>query len=89
MNTDFFNGLTEEQQGWLLETGKEAAIYQNEKMMEAQEASIAMMEERGVTVTEVDFAAFAEAAKSFYTESTNAKAWSEGLYERVLAILNG
>ena len=89
MNTDFFNGLTEEQQGWLLETGKEAAIYQNEKMLEAEAASIAMMEERGVEVTEVDFAAFAEAAKSFYTESTNAQAWSDGLYDKVIAILNG
>ena len=87
MSTDFFNSLTEEQQGWLLETGKEAAEYQNDLMLKAEEASIQEMVDRGVQISEVDFDAFAEAAKSFYTDSASAKNWSDGLYERVLEIL--
>ena len=87
MSTDFFNSLTEEQQGWLLETGKEAAEYQNDLMLKAEEASIQEMVDRGVQISEVDFAVFAEAAKSFYTDSASAKNWSDGLYERVLEIL--
>ena len=88
LNTDFFNSLTEEQQGWLLETGKEAAEYQNELMLKADEESEQEMLDRGVEITEIDFDAFAEAAKSFYTESANAAEWSDGLYDRVLEIIN-
>lgn len=89
LNTDFFNSLTEQQQEWLLETGEKASAYQNELMMKAEADNVQVMLDRGVEITEIDFDAFAEAAKSFYTDSTCAKSWSDGLYDRVLAIING
>lgn len=89
IGTDFFNSLTEEQQQWLVETGTEAGKYQNQLMQEAEAANIQEMKDRGVEVAEVsDFDAFAEAAKSFYTDSTTSQAWSDGLYDRVVEIIN-
>lgn len=89
IGTEFFNTLTEEQQNWLIETGTEAGVYQNKLMQEAEANNIQALKDRGVTVTEADYAAYAEAAKSFYTDSKTSAAWSEGLYDRVLAIING
>ena len=88
IGTDFFNSLTEQQQ-WLVETGAEAGEYQNELMQAAEEANIQELKDRGVEIVEVDFDAFAEAAKSFYTDSETAATWSEGLYDRVMEIING
>ena len=89
IGTDFFNSLTEQQQQWLVETGAEAGEYQNELMQAAEEANIQELKDRGVEIVEVDFDAFAEAAKSFYTDSETAATWSEGLYDRVMEIING
>ena len=89
LNTDFFNSLTEQQQKWLLETGEMASKYQNELMMKAEADNVQVMLDRGVEITEIDFDTFAEAAKSFYTDSACAANWSDGLYDRVLAIING
>lgn len=89
IGTDFFNSLTEEQQNWLVETGTKAGEYQNQLMQEAEAANIQTLKDKGVEVVEVDFDEFAEAAKSFYTDSETSAAWSEGLYERVLEIING
>ena len=36
----------------------------------------------------MDFDAFAEAAKSFYTDSETSATWSDGLYDRVMEIIN-
>ncbi len=89
IGTDFFNTLTEQQQAWLIETGTEAGIYQNELMQQAEAEKVQELKDRGVEVVEVsDFGAFAEAAKSFYTDSTTSETWSEGLYDKVLAIIN-
>ena len=89
LNTNFFNSLTEQQQKWLLETGEMASKYQNELMMKAEADNVQVMLDRGVEITEIDFDTFAEAAKSFYTDSACAANWSDGLYDRVLAIING
>ena len=58
-------------------------------MQAAEEANIQELKDRGVEIVEVDFDAFAEAAKSFYTDSETAATWSEGLYDRVMEIING
>ena len=88
IGTDFFNSLTEQQQQWLVETGTEAGQYQNELMQAAEEANIQELKDRGVEIVEVDFDAFAEAAKSFYTDSETSAPWSDGLYDRVMEIIN-
>lgn len=88
IGTDFFNTLTEQQQQWLVETGTEAGVYQNQLMQQAEEENIQKLVDKGVEIVEVDFDAFSEAAKSFYTESTTSATWSDGLYDRVLEIIN-
>ena len=88
IGSEFYNSLTEQQQQWLVETGTEAGKYQNELMQKAEEENIQKLVDKGVEIVEVDFDAFAEAAKSFYTESTTSATWSEGLYDRVLEIIN-
>lgn len=89
IGTDFFNSLTAEQQNWLVETGTKAGEYQNQLMEEAEASNIQTLKDKGVEVVEVDFDEFADAAKSFYTDSETSSAWSDGLYERVLEIING
>lgn len=89
IGTDFFNSLTAEQQNWLVETGTEAGIYQNKLMQEAEASNIQKMADRGVDAYEVNFDEFAAAAASFYTDSETSKTWSDGLYQRVLDIING
>ena len=89
IGTEFFNGLTEQQQQWLVETGTAAGKYQNELMQKAEADNIQALKDRGVEVTEINFADFADAAKSFYTDSETAASWSDGLYDRVLEIING
>lgn len=89
IGTDFFNTLTPEQQNWLVETGTEAGIYQNKLMEEAEAKNVQALKDKGVEVTEVNFDEFADAAKSFYTDSETAASWSDGLYDRVIEIING
>jgi TRAP-type C4-dicarboxylate transport system substrate-binding protein len=88
-SADWFNGLTEEQQTALLETGKEAGIYNNEKQAEADAYYRGLMESEGVTVyepTEEDLDTFRERAKKFY-ELGSDFGWSDGLYETVNAAM--
>ena len=89
IGSDFFNTLTPEQQKWLIETGTEAGLYQNKLMEESEAKNVQALKDKGVEVTEVNFEEFAEAAKSFYTDSETASSWSEGLYDRVMEIING
>jgi tripartite ATP-independent transporter DctP family solute receptor len=89
IGTDFYDSLTEQQQNWLIETGTEAGEYQNELMEKAEEENIQELIDRGVEISEIDFDTFAEAAKSFYTDSETSKTWSDGLHERVLEVING
>ena len=83
--TMFFDNLTEEQQNLLIETGKEAGIYNNDLVDESTEEYLQMMIDEGVTVTEVtpeNLQKFIEASASFYEKGATF-GWSEGLYERV------
>ena len=88
-SADWFNSLTEEQQTALLETGKEAGVYNNEKQAEADAYYRGLMEAEGVTVyepTEEDLETFRERAKKFY-ELGSDFGWSDGLYETVSAAM--
>ena len=85
----WFDGLTPEQQEALIETGKEAGIYNNEKQAEADEYYKGLMIDEGVTVvepTEEVLAGFREKAKAFYDEGATF-GWSDGLYETVCAAM--
>ena len=85
----WFDGLTPEQQEALIETGKEAGVYNNELQAEADEYYKGLMIDEGVTVvepTEEVLEGFREKAKAFY-ELGSTFGWSDGLYETVNAAM--
>ena len=88
-SADWFNSLTEEQQGWLLETGKEAGLFNNVCVDEQEANYLQMMKDEGVTVvepTEEVLNGFREKAQSFY-ENAATFGWSDGLYQTVCAAM--
>ena len=85
----WFDGLTPEQQEALIETGKEAGVYNNQLQAEADEYYKGLMIDEGVTVvepTEEVLEGFREKAKAFYDEGATF-GWSDGLYETVCAAM--
>ena len=85
VGTDFYNSLTPEQQKLLVETCKEAGVYQN-KIVEDSEAEIlAKFKAEGVTVVDPspEFKkALVETSKKFYS-LPDFKDWTPGLYDTV------
>ena len=85
----WFDSLTPEQQEALIETGKEAGVYNNQLQAEADEYYKGLMIDEGVTVvepTEEVLAGFREKAKAFY-DLGSTFGWSEGLYDTVCAAM--
>ena len=85
----WFDGLTPEQQEALIETGKEAGVYNNQLQAEADEYYKGLMIDEGVTVvepTEEVLEGFREKAKAFY-DLGSTFGWSDGLYETVCAAM--
>ena len=85
----WFNGLTAEQQTALIETGKEAGIYNNEQQSAADAYYLDLMVQEGVTVvdpTEEVLNGFREKAKAFY-DMGSTFGWSDGLYDTVKAAM--
>ncbi len=85
----WFDGLTPEQQDALIETGKEAGVYNNELQAESDEYYLNLMKEEGVTVvepTEEVLDGFRAKAQAFY-ELGDTFGWSDGLYETVKAAM--
>lgn len=79
----FMDSLTDEQQQLLYDTAEEAGLYNNELQEEADIEYRQLLEDAGVTVTELtdeQRAEWAEAGKSFY-EMGDTFGWSENLYE--------
>ena len=88
-SADWFNSLTEEQQGWLLESCKEAGEYNNEVQQAQEQEYLQMMIDEGVTVVEPSeevLDGFREKAQAFY-EMGDTFGWSDGLYEEVQAAM--
>ena len=86
-SADWFNSLTPEQQEALIETGKEAGVYNNEVQAQADSEYRGKMEAEGVTVyepTEEDMATFRTLAEEFYKLDFG---WTPGLYETVKAAM--
>ena len=85
----WFDSLTPEQQEALIETGKEAGVYNNELQAQADEYYKGLMIEEGVTVvepTEEVLQGFRDKAKAFY-DLGSTFGWSDGLYETVCAAM--
>lgn len=87
ISNDFFNTLTEEQQGWLLQSCEEAGEYQNELALKADEECLQKLQDEGVVVNEIDIDEFKAAAESFYEDPEIVAMWSEGLVDTVKAII--
>lgn len=89
VGVDFFNSLTKEQQQMLMDTCKEAGLYQNKLSEDSDTALIKKMQDEGVTVIEPtpEFKQeLKEASKKFYT-LPDFKDWSPNLYETVKAAM--
>ena len=85
----WFDGLTPEQQKALVETGREAGVFNNELQAEAEERYMNLMKNEGVSVvipTEEVLAGFRAKALDFYKQGATF-GWSDGLYERVKAAM--
>ncbi len=88
-SNDWFNSLTEEQQNWLLETGKEAGIYNNQLQEESEADYLQKMKDEGVTVVEPTdevLKGFRDKAQAFYDMGSEF-GWSDGLYDTVRAAM--
>ncbi len=84
--TEFYDTLTDEQKGWLEESGEEAGLYSQEQAKTSDETSLKALKEAGVTVKELtkeEKQEFVEASMSFYQDEEITKNWSENLYETV------
>lgn len=88
-SNDWFNALTAEQQTLLLETGKEAGIYNNEIQAASEQEYLKKMKDEGVTVVEPSpevLEGFRAKAMSFY-DLGKEFGWSNDLYNTVRAAM--
>lgn len=86
-STEFFNTLTKEQQDMLMETGKEAGVYNNELQDKAEKDTLQKMKDEGVTVKELtpeERTAFQQASQGYYTDEKMMEDWPEDLYNTVM-----
>ena len=81
--TTFFNSLSKEHQDILIETGRQAGLYNNNLATKAADASIALFKADGVEIINVDVAKFQAQAKPFYTMPDVTAKWSPGLVDTV------
>lgn len=66
ISQSIWDGLSEEQQGWITKAADEAKAYQRDFSQSSADADRATIEGAGVTVTEVDVAEWAAAAAGIY-----------------------
>ncbi|MEM5780390.1 MAG: C4-dicarboxylate TRAP transporter substrate-binding protein [Lawsonibacter sp.] len=88
-SNDWFNSLTAEQQEMLLETGKEAGVYNNQVQAASEQEYLQKMEDEGVTVVEPSqevLDGFRTKAMAFYDMGSQF-GWSDGLYDTVRAAM--
>lgn len=84
--TEFYDTLTDEQKGWLLEAGEEAGLYSQKQAEQSDEEALKILKEAGVTVKELskdEKEKFKEAAMSFYENPEVTENWSKDLYKTV------
>jgi TRAP-type C4-dicarboxylate transport system substrate-binding protein len=81
--TKFFDSLTPEQQQILIDTCKEAGVFNNNLQNKLAEEMIAKFKKEGVEVITVDIAKFKAKAQAFYSLKDFTSKWSKGLYQTV------
>jgi tripartite ATP-independent transporter DctP family solute receptor len=79
--TQFFNTLSKEHQDVLIESGRQAGLYNNDLAIKAAEDAIALFKNEGVEIINIDMARFQAQAQPFYTNPDVIKDWSPGLLE--------
>jgi tripartite ATP-independent transporter DctP family solute receptor len=79
----FFASLTPEFQKTLVDTGKEAGLYNNKLQEQAAQDVITKFKAEGVEVITVDIAKFQAQAKAFYDMPEIKSKWTPGLFETV------
>ncbi|WP_323772441.1 C4-dicarboxylate TRAP transporter substrate-binding protein [Antarctobacter sp.] len=86
MNADLYASLPEDVQQALSEEAIAAGVFMTDLMLNSEEEWIAKLESEGVTFNrDVDIPAFQDATAGVYTKFPD---WSDGLYDRVRAILD-
>ncbi|MBY6160258.1 C4-dicarboxylate TRAP transporter substrate-binding protein [Mameliella alba] len=86
MSAELYAALPEDVQQALNEEAIAAGVFMTDLMLNSEEEWIAKLEAEGVTFNrDVDIAAFQAATAGVYTKFPD---WSEGLYDRVRAILD-
>ena len=79
--TSWFNTLSREHQQLLIDTGREAGIYNNELIQRSTDEFLARFRAAGVQIIEVDLDAFARQAQAFYSFPDMLGVWSPGIIE--------
>ena len=82
MSGSGWNDLTAEQRGWLVEAARMVGDAAQSEYETAVAEGFAKAKAAGVTVVEVDMAAFEAAAREI-VEDYDGKAWPKGLYRRI------
>lgn len=79
--TSFWNTLTPEQQGIIVETSREMVAYGANLINEAEKEALQKLKDAGVTISEVDLPAFEKSVSGVI--STGFPEWSPNLYKNV------
>jgi tripartite ATP-independent transporter DctP family solute receptor len=79
----FFNSLSPEHQKALVDSGREAGLYNNKLQEEADTEYIAKFKAEGVEIITIDPAAFQAQARAFYSLPEITSKWTPGLFEAV------
>ena len=89
--TEWFNTLTEEQQGWLMESGNKAGLVSQQLDIELEQDALDKLEAQGVEIyypTAEEIKGFKDAALGFYEYPEIKSMFSDGLYETIMDIID-
>ena len=82
MSQSFWDGLTEEQQGWVMQAAKESVEVTRNRVTELEETGVDKLREQGMeVVTEIDREAFEAAVQPAYEQYTSQ--FGDELIERI------
>lgn len=89
VGNDFWDSLPAEYQEAIVEAGKEAAEYNNEKYREQSAEMIDKMKEAGCEILELeDMDAFRDSVLKLYHDYEDNGTWTPGVYKTIQEILN-
>jgi TRAP-type transport system periplasmic protein len=82
MSPGRWDGLSEEQRGWVREAAAHAGAVGSDLYAQQVADAMARLEASGITVTEPDLEAFRQAVQPMI-DDLDGKAWPEGLYQQI------